>query len=342
MRISEYDRTLTLDKLLTKSEGILFERKSAKIKISKLAEAIIGFANADGGTIAIGIKDGKVEGILSQGDVKINDILQCGFDHCVPSIQPIVERVSVTKENGKLDEIILLHISPSFNAVHKNEANEAFLRIGDETKKLNYDQYHDLEYAKGSRFYEEQYRDDWRWDELDNSVLERYRKALEFEGSYEEMLLARKFIRKQNDKLEINNAGILMFAKYPAGFLPSAKVRFFKYDGTIAQVGEKMNIIKQREFEAALPSLIDLILDFVSTQLREYTSLDKASGKFLTVPEYPEFAWQEAIINALVHRAYNIHGNDIRIFMFDDRLEIHNPGNLPELVTVDNIRETRY
>jgi ATP-dependent DNA helicase RecG len=66
------------------------------------------------------------------------------------------------------------------------------------------------------------------------------------------------------------------------------------------------------------------------------------TGKFITVPEYPPFAWQEGVINAITHRAYNVHGDDIKVFMFDDRLEIHSPGKLPNIVNVENIKYTRY
>ncbi|GGB38115.1 hypothetical protein GCM10011409_14480 [Lentibacillus populi] len=70
--------------------------------------------------------------------------------------------------------------------------------------------------------------------------------------------------------------------------------------------------------------------------------MDGESGRFVEVPEYPPFAWQEGEINALTHRAYNIHGDDIKIKMFNDRLEVHSPGKLPSVINVKNIKETRY
>lgn len=63
---------------------------------------------------------------------------------------------------------------------------------------------------------------------------------------------------------------------------------------------------------------------------------------FQIVPEYPEFAWLEGIVNAVAHREYGMSGSYIKIAMFDDRLEITSPGKLPNIVTVDNIRVTRY
>ena len=63
---------------------------------------------------------------------------------------------------------------------------------------------------------------------------------------------------------------------------------------------------------------------------------------FQIIPEYPEFAWLEGIVNAVTHREYGMSGGYIKIAMFDDRLEITSPGKLPNIVTVDNIRLTRY
>lgn len=88
--------------------------------------------------------------------------------------------------------------------------------------------------------------------------------------------------------------------------------------------------------------LIDRAKEFVGSQLREFMSLDKRTGKFDTVPEYPEFAWLEGIVNAVTHREYGLTGNYIKVSMYDDRLEIESPGKLPNVVTVENIRTTRY
>ena len=82
------------------------------------------------------------------------------------------------------------------------------------------------------------------------------------------------------------------------------------------------------------------VRDFVRTQLREFQYLD--DGQFKTLPEYPEFAWFEGIVSAVTHRNYSIFGDYIRIMMFDDRLEIHSPGKLPNIVTVENIKHERF
>ena len=86
---------------------------------------------------------------------------------------------------------------------------------------------------------------------------------------------------------------------------------------------------------------MDEAFKVVGGQLREFTRLVKG-GKFETSPEYPEFAWQEAISNAVIHRAYSITGTEIQAKMFDDRLEVESPGKLPGLVRLHNIREVHF
>lgn len=60
------------------------------------------------------------------------------------------------------------------------------------------------------------------------------------------------------------------------------------------------------------------------------------------MPEYPEFAWFEGIVNAITHRNYCITGDHIKVFLYDNRMEILSPGFLPNVVTIENIKNTRY
>jgi len=156
------------------------------------------------------------------------------------------------------------------------------------------------------------------------------------------VLRARRFYVEHEGKEQLTNAAVLLFAANIRGFYPNCRVRFVRYDGVTEEVGTKMNIIKDVSFDEPILRLAKKAPTFVGTQLRDFTSLDPATGLFKTVHEYPEFAWTEGIINALCHRDYAQSGNYILIKMFDDRLEINSPGKLPNIVTVENIQETRY
>lgn len=334
---------LTLKDVLETKEGQLFERKSAKLKPKKIAEVLIAFANADGGTVAIGIDDGVVEGVKRQGNIKVNDFRQCKIDQCQPAVRCVERYLEVTNDQGELDEILLIQVEASMNSVHKTIGDKVFLRVGDESKELDYEQRLELEYDKGERLFEEKVIPNCEIEDLDTNKLELYSDSLKFEGEdVLKPLYVRGFIRDTKNGPEVTAAGVLLFAKNPAPFFPSARIRFLRYEGSSEEVGVEMNIVKQEYIEGPLPSLIEQAQSTVKSQLREFTALNPMNGKFNTVPEFPEFAWLEGIVNAVTHRAYHIQGDDIKIKMFDDRLEISSPGTFPNIVNRNNLKEIRY
>jgi len=79
----------------------------------------------------------------------------------------------------------------------------------------------------------------------------------------------------------------------------------------------------------------------VRTQIKEHTYLGP-DARFVTEPEYPEFAWKEIIVNAIAHRDYSIKGTDIQIKMFDDHITVESPGTLPGTVRLNNMREIHF
>lgn len=136
-------------------------------------------------------------------------------------------------------------------------------------------------------------------------------------------------------------AGALLFASDPSAMMPQARVRVLRYDGTRAETGKRLNITKERVFCGPLPRVIEGAYSLISGMLREFQFL-ASDGKFRTVPEYPEFAWFEGLVNAVTHRDYAYRGDYVRVSVFDDRLEIVSPGALPNIVTLDNMMTTRY
>lgn len=136
-------------------------------------------------------------------------------------------------------------------------------------------------------------------------------------------------------------AGILLFSKYPTKYLPNARVRLLKYNGNRMETGRNLNLIKDINFESALPNVIEAVKREMHSQLRDFQYLGE-DGKFKTIPEYPEFPWLEGIVNAVTHRNYSLQGDYIRVSLYDDRMEIFSPGKLPNIITIENMRYTRY
>lgn len=343
--ISKINPQLTLEYLQTEPENKYFDRKSAQIKVADLAPLISAFANADGGTIVLGISDKKktLEGINSFGPDKINWFINAPKDCCKPMPDYQEEFLDITNAKGEPDRLLLLHISSSVDRVIRTVNDSTWLRIGDRTKEMLGENLRNLEYSKNTRHYEDEINPDARISDLDEELLDLYKKYVDAEDiPAEQVLRARGFIKERDGQEYLTNAAVLLFAKNIQQFYPNCRIRFVRYDGTFAQVGTNINIIKDYSIELPLLRIIGKAKEFIATQLREFTALDVNTGKFQIVPEYPEFAWLEGIVNAVTHREYAMSGSFIKVSMFDDRLEIESPGKLPNIVTVDNIRETRY
>lgn len=346
MRIgSKINTLLTLDYIQNEHENKYFDRKSAQIKPSELAHWISGFANADGGTIVIGISDTHrtLEGINRFGEQKINDFINAPKDCCKPMPQWDYEFLDIVNAEGAQDRLLLLHIKESVDQVIRTSNDSTWLRIGDRTRELKGEDLRNLEYVKSTRHYEDEPNFDATIKDLDSDLIAEYMKRVGATGlDVHQVLSARGFIKRVKDKEYLSNAAVLLFSKNIQQFYPNCRIRFLRYDGTYAKVGTKINIIRDTNIEFSLLYIIGRAKDFIQTQLREFTMLDPKSGKFQIVPEYPEFAWLEGIVNAVTHREYALSGAFIKVSMYDDRLEIESPGKLPNIVTISNIKNTRY
>lgn len=343
MTISKIDPTLSIERLRFDKEGQYFDRKSERLAAKDFAHQLSAFANASGGVVAIGIEDdGRITGVSAE---KENIFRQAAFDYM--HIPPVynVEKISCTDDNGVSRDILLFHIENSSNEIIKLKNGEAYLRVGDASRKLSAEQFLALEYTKGIKSFEARIVDDATLDDLDWELIEQYTRQLNpTVSSSVDVLKGRGLLKEKkgkNGEFNVTVAAILLFGKYPSQFLPAARVRFLRYEGTTAGVGTNFNIVKEVNIEKALPRLIEEARDLLESQMREFQQLER-NGVFKKIPEYPAFAWLEGLVNAVAHRDYSIQGDHIRISMFDDRIEFSSPGKLPSIVTVDNIQTTRF
>ncbi|HHT7735303.1 TPA: ATP-binding protein [Streptococcus suis] len=323
-------------------ESQYLDRKSARKKPSELLKHLIAFANADGGQLVIGIEDEKQENIITgfkDGRAyPIDDFKKIDREMRETPLDLSFEEIPVINHKGEEDFILVISVELSSNRVIAAPNDDVYLRQGDESVKLSYEQRTQLSYDKGQRFFEDEFVPDASLEDIDETIVQDFKSHFDLsERSTEEILKARRFL--VNGKL--TKATILLFGKYPSAFFPQARVRFQRFDGTDMGTGSSFNVIKEVTFDDALPTLIIKVRDFIRTQLREFQYLDD-NGQFQILPEYPEFAWFEGVVNAVTHRDYSVYGDHIRVLMFDDRLEIHSPGKLPNIVTVENIKHERF
>ena len=336
---------MTIQEIQACTEFQVFDRKSIRIDAKSLAITLIAFANADGGKIALGIEDdGTINGV--DGKIEhLNELLRAGFDYCVPSIAISTEYIEVTDSDGKPNHIVLMGVPQSMR-VHANQADEVYYRVGDKSKKLNFEQRMQLVYAKGEHYYEDAPVNNARWEDLDLPVLEDYLRVINYGKSSEAYIRENGYLIKREDYKgrsfeALSGAAVLLFSKNPQQFFQRAQVRVIRYEGTEARVGREMNVIKDEIFTGSILKLTNDVLAFVKTQIKEHTYLG-ADGLFVTDVQYPEFCWKEVIVNAIAHRDYSILGTDIQVKLFDDHMTVESPGILPGLVRTYNIREMHF
>jgi ATP-dependent DNA helicase RecG len=338
-----------IEKLLSTVESQNFDRKNALIQEKELAAEFSAFANSsvEGGLILLGIeKDKNLIGINVVGQEKINKLIQAQRTFC-PLARVEYKEISITNNKGQEDKLLLFYVEFSPNKVIKLNSGEAYERIGDQTCEMSPEKIKQMEYDKKESAFEKELIPTLIIEQLNQDSVENcIKKWIERDGltnrpSVEDLILMKGFGQREQDKIKINYAGALLFYDRPEEFIPGAKIRFFKYEGIKIETGTRSNIVKDKFFEGPIAKQIDQLIEMVKSQIREFSFLGK-DGKFKTVLEYPEFAWYEAIVNAVAHRAYNLKNANIFVRMFNDHIEVESPGNLPGIVTIENIYKENF
>lgn len=334
---------MSIEEVQKHKEDQTFDCKSIQIDPKTLAITIVAFANADGGTIAIGVSDKtrKIEGV-DQHTEKLNELLRVPLDFCNPSVSITSDLLPCTDKDGNDNHILLMYI-PASSELHANQVDEAYMRVGDKSRKLTFEERIQLMYDKGERYYEDTAVYGATVDDIDMAAVERYKELIGYAKSAKQYLQENNRFLTTNAKGEeqVSVACILLFGKYPQKFFPRGRTRFIRYKGTEERVGAEMNVIKDVTFEGTILDQVKATIAYLETQVEEHTFLGQ-HGQFVTNRDYPKFVIQEMVVNACCHRAYNIKGTEIQIKMFDNRLVFESPGRLPGMVKPSNIRHTHF
>ena len=167
----------SIDELRTKKEDQTYDRKSACKDPKGLSDHFTAFANADGGTMVIGIEDdGAITGIDDYPE-NINKILRVPFDFCRPSIRVETEIVDCTDQKGRANHLLVITI-PQSPDLHANQQDDVYYRMGDKSQRLSFDDRLRLMYSKGTRYYEDEPVADSSIDDIDMETVASYCKKI--------------------------------------------------------------------------------------------------------------------------------------------------------------------
>jgi ATP-dependent DNA helicase RecG len=330
--------------ILARSEGQFWDDKSAKsgtgggTKIEKLA---CSFANTDGGEIGVGIEDRKQTSGIDrwQGfaeEENGNFIHQALAQGASPGVPYSIEWLRIKGQEARgLVALVTIHKSAS---VHKTAGGDVWLRRGAQDHRLNSQEITDLHLSKGSRSYEDQMLEKYTAEQLAAEP-----ELASFLSSYSPVTASADFVSKQrladsDDHASV--AGAVLYAEVPAAVVPKkCTIKVARY--------ETKDLIPTREHLAGTPLTvegpariqIDEAIAAVSRMI-ENVSIMAADGT-LQPARYPPEALEEVIVNAVIHRDYNI-SDDILVWVFDNRIEVRSPGVLPGHMTRENILSERF
>lgn len=330
-----------------KCETSTLEIKSAEQGCpQRLYDTLSSFSNQDdGGIIIFGVdeKHGYQEvGVYDPQDIqkKINE--QCL--QMEPVVRPLL---TVLEKNNKFfvsAEIPSADITdrPVFYQ-GKGRMKGSYTRVGDSDEPMT--EYEVYSYEA----YRKKYQDDIRaidrvsFASLDQRLLEGYIEllkkgkprlaAIPDEEIYELMSI------KRDDRITLS--AVMNFCPYPQAYFPQlciiATVVPGTEIGTIGDQGERF--IDNQRIEGNISDMLDGAMQFVNRNMRTKTIINPYTGKREDRPDYPITAVREAVLNALVHRDYSIHteGMPIQLIMFEDRMEIRNPGGIYGRIKIDQL-----
>ncbi len=346
---------MTTEELLEKLEFVqkmkcetqTLELKSAENGCPKrLYDSLSSFSNQDeGGIILFGIdeKQGYKEvGVYDPQDIqkKINE--QClQMEPVVRPLLTVVEKDERFFVSAEIPGIDLVDRPCHYKG--QGRLKGSYTRIGDSDEPMT--EYEVYSYEAFRKKYQDDIREVGRATlaSLNQELLQKYINALKSGkpnlSTIEDEIIYELMSIKRNDKITLSAA--MLFSPYPQAYFPqlciTAVVVPGKEMGEMGKAGERF--LDNQRVEGNIPDMLNAAIKFVRKNMRTKTIINPENGLREDRPDYPTIAIREAIVNALVHRDYSIHteGMPIQIIMYEDRLEIRNPGGIYGRIRVDQL-----
>lgn len=312
----------------------------------KLYDTLSSFSNQDGGgTILFGIDENQgfsLVGVYDLQDLQKKVVEQC--NQMVPPVRAVFTVAEVNGQNVCSAEIPGLDLSerPCYYK-GAGRLKGSYIRVGDADMAMT--DYELYSYEAFRKHLHDDEREISRAlpNDLDKGLIEKYisEKKSERPGfsqiskkrAYELMDILR------NGKPTL--AAIMNMGIYPQGFLPQLCITAIVVPGT--EIGETdsndIRFLDNKRIEGTLSEQVEEAIAFCKRNMKTRTIIDKHTGMRNDIDEYPIAAIREAILNAVVHRDYSIYteGTPVQLVIYNNRIEIHSPGNLYGKMTVEQL-----
>ena len=319
---------MDLIELLKRPEGKTLEYKRDLSAVTSAMKTIIAFANTAGGTMLVGVEDKtrRVPGVREPLEME-ERLANLISDHISPRIIPEIEILPFRQT-----QILAVQVHPSPTRPHylKQEGIEAgvFVRVGSTNRRADKELVAEMHlFAKGETF------DELPMPELDS-------EALDFRAASELFKPIRKLRTTDLETLHLLTdhqgrkvptiGGMLLFGRDRERFFPDAWIQVGRFEGT-----DRRRIIDRSELRSLPIQAVEEAIGFVEKHSLRGAEIGKVRRKDRW--SLPPLAVREAIINAVVHADYGQSGAPLRVALFDDRIEVENPGLLPFGLTVEDL-----
>ncbi len=315
-------------------ESSRIEFKLEAVSPAALAEVVVAFANTEGGAVLIGVADdGRIEGV-TRPDLETFCMNVCR-ENVVPPIIPVYESIKLA--DGK--RIAVLTVGKSPFRPHRTQRGHYYLRVGSTNREASPDELRRLFQATGQLYYDELPVPGAGMEAIDPAAVSRF--FLTFNGFD-------PFAREPGDTLRtLVNAGILteragpppvatvggllLFGRYPQRWLPQSAVQVAHHRGRDLTDP----LLSLATVEGRLEDLLERTLSAIRAGVTRRVEMQGA--RRVDREPYPVSVLREATVNALVHRDYSLPAMT-RVLVFEDRIEFHSPGRLPNTVTPERMR----
>lgn len=319
-----------------------------------LYETISSFANqSEGGVIVLGIDES--EGFRLTGVENVQGVLTELTDLAGKMEPPLSLDIQVIETDQKL--VIVVEVPecdfryrPCFYKPSGMQSG-SFLRVGNQSRHMTPYEVFTFMVGRGQPTFDRELIKTASISDLDAKQIQTYLDRIQRTRSniwgrlrlgdkeQADQLLALDVLGRDAETVYPTLAGLLVFGIWPQKHYPSLMISFVKYFGVDSETkgprGERFQ--DNAQFEGPLPEVIDQAVTRCIANMKQATLIEGVLNR--VIPEYPEEALREALVNAVVHRDYSTYvlGSQVRIEMYADRLEIISPGGLFGPVSLTNL-----
>lgn len=307
-------------------------RELSEIKYD-IAKTLVAFANADGGELFVGIEDDLTVTGVPVDDEKMEALLKSPRTSVMADTPLPMKQATIVNYSGK--KVLYFSVSKGIDFVYLTSKGECFQRKDIESVPTSFEKINFDRNEKVSMTYDREFIDLAEITDLDHDLIARVGEQISKPISAEKLLQYLDLAEFDGTRLKLRKAALLLFAKKSNKWHPRLQVRILKIRGVEEKTGQEFNVTEVGESNGNIFQLIENSWD----QLRPHLSDTKFSedARFKNQILYPELACREALINAITHRDYNNEGRGIEVKIFDNRLEIENPGELLSSITIKDL-----